>query len=73
MHDTRDWLAGDEAIDAVRLDEKVRSLGVSGVPFFILNGSIAISGRSLCGPARGPRAQPAAEPGSERSACRLAS
>lgn len=45
MHDTHDWLAGDEAIDAVRgLDEKVRSLGVSGVPFFILNGSIAISG-----------------------------
>ena len=45
MDDVRQWLAGDEAVEAVRsLDEKVRSLGVSGVPFFILNGSIAISG-----------------------------
>ena len=59
MHDTRDWLAGDEAIDAVRgLDEKVRSLGVSGVPFSSSTDRLRFRGAARSGPARGPRAQP---------------
>lgn len=50
IKDARDWLAGDEAVDAVLgLDRKVRDLGVSGVPFFIFNGEVAISGAQPVG------------------------
>jgi predicted DsbA family dithiol-disulfide isomerase len=38
-------LAGDEGADAVRADEdEARALGVSGVPFFVVDRRIAVSG-----------------------------
>jgi predicted DsbA family dithiol-disulfide isomerase len=38
-------LAGDTGLDAVRAgEEQARHLGVSGVPFFVVNGKIALSG-----------------------------
>jgi predicted DsbA family dithiol-disulfide isomerase len=38
-------LAGDTGLDAVRAgEEHARSLGVSGVPFFVVNGKVALSG-----------------------------
>lgn len=38
-------LAGDTGMDAVRAgEEQARSLRVSGVPFFIVNGKVALSG-----------------------------
>lgn len=38
-------LAGDGGLDAVRAeDEQARRLGVSGVPFFVVNGRVALSG-----------------------------
>jgi predicted DsbA family dithiol-disulfide isomerase len=40
-----DLLAGDRGMDAVRVGEdEARRLGVSGVPFFVVNGRIALSG-----------------------------
>ena len=45
MGDVKAWLAGDDAVEAARaLDRRVRELGVSGVPMFIFNGQIAVSG-----------------------------
>ena len=41
----REVLAGDEFADAVRADEsKAQSIGVSGVPFFLIDGKYAVSG-----------------------------
>lgn len=38
-------LAGDTGLDAVRAgEEQARRLGISGVPFFIVNGRVALSG-----------------------------
>lgn len=38
-------LAGDMGLDAVRAgEEQARRLGVSGVPFFVVNGKVALSG-----------------------------
>ena len=38
-------LAGDRGLDVVRAgEEKARSLGVSGVPFFVVDGRVALSG-----------------------------
>ena len=38
-------LAGDDGLDIVRAgEEKARRLGVSGVPFFVVNGRVALSG-----------------------------
>ena len=38
-------LAGDKGLDDVRAgEERARSLGVSGVPFFVVNGQVALSG-----------------------------
>ena len=38
-------LAGDEGLDVVRAgEEQARRLGVSGVPFFVVNGQVALSG-----------------------------
>src|SRR4051794_22525658 len=38
-------LAGDAGLDVVRAgEERARSLGVSGVPFFVVNGKVALSG-----------------------------
>ena len=38
-------LAGDRGLDVVRAGEgQARSLGVSGVPFFVVNGKVALSG-----------------------------
>lgn len=38
-------LASDAGLDVIRAgDERARSLGVSGVPFFVLNGKVALSG-----------------------------
>ena len=38
-------LAGDRGLDIVRAgEEKARSLGVSGVPFFVVDGRVALSG-----------------------------
>ena len=38
-------LAGDKGLDVVRSGEgQARSLGVSGVPFFVVNGKVALSG-----------------------------
>jgi predicted DsbA family dithiol-disulfide isomerase len=38
-------LAGDEGLAAVRAgEEQARRLGVSGVPFFVVNGRVALSG-----------------------------
>ncbi len=38
-------LAGDVGLDAVRAgEEQARRLGVSGVPFFVVNGKVALSG-----------------------------
>jgi predicted DsbA family dithiol-disulfide isomerase len=40
-----DLLAGDRGLDTVRAGEdEARRLGVSGVPFFVVNGRIALSG-----------------------------
>ena len=41
----RDWLATDEDVAAVKADvDHARVMGVQGVPFFILAGSIGLSG-----------------------------
>jgi predicted DsbA family dithiol-disulfide isomerase len=41
----RDMLASDEGIDAIALmDQRARDLGVQGVPFFIFNQRVAVSG-----------------------------
>ena len=38
-------LAGDKGLDVVRAgEEQARRLGVSGVPFFVVNGRVALSG-----------------------------
>ena len=38
-------LAGDKGLDVVRAgEEQARRLGVSGVPFFVVNGKVALSG-----------------------------
>lgn len=38
-------LTGDAGLDVVRAgEERARNLGVSGVPFFVMNGRIAVSG-----------------------------
>ena len=38
-------LAGDTGLDVVRAgEEQARRLGVSGVPFFVVNGRVALSG-----------------------------
>jgi predicted DsbA family dithiol-disulfide isomerase len=38
-------LAGDDYVDAVREDEtRARSLGIRGVPFFLIDGKLAVSG-----------------------------
>ena len=38
-------LAGNEGLDVVRAgEEQARRLGVSGVPFFVINGRVALSG-----------------------------
>ena len=38
-------LEGDRGLEAVRVrEEQARRLGVSGVPFFVVNGSVALSG-----------------------------
>ncbi|AMV40154.1 DsbA family oxidoreductase [Planctomyces sp. SH-PL62] len=38
-------LAGDKGLDVVRAgEEQARHLGVSGVPFFVVNGKVALSG-----------------------------
>jgi predicted DsbA family dithiol-disulfide isomerase len=38
-------LAGDAGLDSVRAgEERARRLGVSGVPFFVVNGKVALSG-----------------------------
>ena len=38
-------LAGDSGLDVVRAgEEQARRLGVSGVPFFVVNGRVALSG-----------------------------
>ena len=38
-------LAGDAGLDVVRAgEEQARRLGVSGVPFFVVNGRVALSG-----------------------------
>jgi predicted DsbA family dithiol-disulfide isomerase len=43
--EARDVLAGDTFTDEVRADERLaRELGISGVPFFVLGGRLAISG-----------------------------
>jgi predicted DsbA family dithiol-disulfide isomerase len=43
--DARRFLASDELADAIAgADERARSLGVSGVPFFIFGGNTALSG-----------------------------
>jgi len=43
--DARRFLASDELADAIAgADERARSLGVSGVPFFIFGGKTALSG-----------------------------
>jgi predicted DsbA family dithiol-disulfide isomerase len=40
-----DLLAGDRGLDAVRAgEEQARRLGVSGVPFFVVGGRVALSG-----------------------------
>jgi predicted DsbA family dithiol-disulfide isomerase len=40
-----DLLAGDGGLDVVRAgEEQARRLGVSGVPFFVVNGRVALSG-----------------------------
>jgi predicted DsbA family dithiol-disulfide isomerase len=40
-----DLLAGDAGLDVVRAgEERARRLGVSGVPFFVVNGRVALSG-----------------------------
>jgi predicted DsbA family dithiol-disulfide isomerase len=41
----RVMLAGDEGVDTVRaLDQRVRELGVGGVPFFVFGNKVAVSG-----------------------------
>ena len=41
----RDYLATEEGVDAIAgMDRRVRELGVSGVPFFIFDGKVAVSG-----------------------------
>jgi len=41
----RDYLATDQGVDAIGgMDRRVRELGVSGVPFFIFDGKVAVSG-----------------------------
>jgi predicted DsbA family dithiol-disulfide isomerase len=41
----RAWLESDAGIDTIdAMDRRVRELGVTGVPFFIFNGRIAVSG-----------------------------
>jgi predicted DsbA family dithiol-disulfide isomerase len=41
----RAWLASDEGVeDIVRMDQRARDLGVSGVPFFIFNEKVGVSG-----------------------------
>lgn len=43
--DARGVLAGDRYVEAVRADEaRARSLGIRGVPFFLLDGKFGISG-----------------------------
>jgi predicted DsbA family dithiol-disulfide isomerase len=43
-------LAGDAGADAVRADEdEARTLGVTGVPFFVVDRSIAVSGAQPAG------------------------
>ncbi|NKY40926.1 DsbA family oxidoreductase, partial [Cellulomonas septica] len=43
--DVRDVLDGDRAADAVRADEaQARLIGVTGVPFFVVDRRIAVSG-----------------------------
>jgi predicted DsbA family dithiol-disulfide isomerase len=38
-------LAGDDGLDVVRAgEEQARRLGVSGLPFFVVNGKVALSG-----------------------------
>ena len=38
-------LAGDKGLDVVQAgEEQARRLGVSGVPFFVVNGRVALSG-----------------------------
>ena len=38
-------LVGDEGLDVVRAgEEQGRRLGLSGVPFFVVNGQVALSG-----------------------------
>jgi predicted DsbA family dithiol-disulfide isomerase len=38
-------LVGHKGLDAVRAgEEQARGLGVSGVPFFVVNGKVALSG-----------------------------
>jgi predicted DsbA family dithiol-disulfide isomerase len=38
-------LAGDRGLDAVRAgEEQARRIGVSGVPFFVVGGRVALSG-----------------------------
>jgi predicted DsbA family dithiol-disulfide isomerase len=41
----RAYLATDEGVDAITaMDARVRELGVTGVPFFIFDGTVAVSG-----------------------------
>ncbi|QID18841.1 DsbA family oxidoreductase [Nitrogeniibacter mangrovi] len=43
--DLADWLAGDDATDEVKaVFEQVKSLGIQGVPFFVFNQRLAVSG-----------------------------
>ena len=43
--ETEEFLASDKGVVEVRAEEAVgRRLGISGVPYFVLNGSISISG-----------------------------
>ena len=43
--ETEEFLASDKGVVEVKAEEAVgRRLGISGVPYFVLNGSISISG-----------------------------
>lgn len=43
--ETVEWLHGEAAVEAVIAQEgRLRQLGISGVPFFIFNGRLAVSG-----------------------------
>jgi predicted DsbA family dithiol-disulfide isomerase len=43
--DARAYLAADDGADAIAaMDRRVRELGVTGVPFFIFDGRVAVSG-----------------------------